>query len=228
VHRTVVALTICLAIAPHAVDAQALTVNSASGSGDCSGTSFHQGSDASGRYLAAEWAAASQFPVPINRGRVRCMIRYNVTVPAGYRIVIGVGSSAPTRMATAQLMALRLNGSTSRVLVESALAIDGGAASNASGTFTSGPMTSAVLAQDRPSGSATLESICATSTKTSFLITAVADAATASNYVVPWPPEPYAQREVASMSSYRLFYSVAACAPGRTAIPQAEVIRPPR
>jgi hypothetical protein len=228
VYRTGIALTLCLAAASRPVEAQALTLASANAVGDCTGTSFHQGSDASGRYLAAEWAAASQFPVPINRGRVRCTIRYSVSVPAGYRIVIGGGTSAPTRMATAQLNPLRLNGSTSGALVESALSIDAGAVTTASGSSSGGPMTSAFLTQERSASAASLESVCATATKTSFLITAVADAATASNYVVPWPPEPYAQREVASMSSYRLFYNVVACATGRTAVPQTEVIKPSR
>ena len=220
-------VAVVLALAPSLVRAQALSLTTASASGDCTGTSFNQAADASGKFLAAEWAGAGQFPVAINRGRVRCSIRFNVTVPAGYRIVVGGGNAVATRMAIVQLSPLRLNGTTSRALAETAVSMDGGMATSATAATSNGVMTSASLAQDRSPTAPPLESACATAAKTSFVIGAVLDVATASNYVVPWPPEPYADRETASMSSVRLFYGVVSCAPTRTAVPQADaLVRP--
>jgi hypothetical protein len=87
--------------------AQSLTLTAASASGDCSGTSFHQSSGPPGRYLAAEWPVADQFPAPINRGRIRCTIRYTVTVPTGHRLAPGGMSGNVNRVALAQLPSLR-------------------------------------------------------------------------------------------------------------------------
>jgi hypothetical protein len=220
--RSGVAVTLALVLAPALARAQALSLTAAMASGDCTGTTFSQAADVSGRFLAVDWAVAGQFAVPINRGRVRCNIRLTVTIPAGHRIVVGGANGVANRMAIAQLSPLRLNGTTSRVLVESVVSIDGGTPTSASGATSGGVMTFASLAQERPVSTASLESACATATKTSFLIGAVVDAATASNYVVPWPPEPYVDRESASASSYRLFYSVVSCAPTRTAVPPTE------
>ncbi|MCC7053261.1 MAG: hypothetical protein IT355_08315 [Gemmatimonadaceae bacterium] len=208
-----------LVLAPAVARAQSLSLTGGMSSGDCSGTSYHQAADASGRYVAAEWAVASQFPVPANRGRVRCVVRFTVTVPAGHRLVLGGGSGLPARLATAQFSALRLNGTSARVLVEAGVAIDAGAASMVSGMISGGPLTFANLALEQPAGAPAPQGVCATAAKGSFQVTAAVDAATASDYVVPWPPEPYAEREVSAMGGLRLFYSVVPCPTTRSVLP---------
>lgn len=208
-----------LLLAPAIARAQSLSLVAVTSSGDCSGASFHQAADASGRYIAAEWAVADGFPVAVNRGRVRCSLRMTVTVPSGYKLVVGGATGAPNRLALARFTPMRLNGASSHALVESAFALDNGSAISASSSTDGGPMTAAALGLDRANTSSPLESVCATATKTSFLLTATVDAATASNYVAPWPPEPYEERERSSMGSVRMFYSVSPCAPTRTAVP---------
>jgi hypothetical protein len=217
-HRPGIMLALCLASVPCITRAQSVTLSTANASGDCTGTSFHQAADASGKFLAAEWAAASEFPVGVNRGRVRCSIRFNVTVQAGFKIVPGGGSGNANRIAVAQLAPLRLNGSTSGILAESATSIDNGTPSTASAIVSGGPATMAMLALDRPASAPSLQSACSTPAKNTFQLSTIVDVATASNYIIPWPPEPYAERETASMGSVRLFYTVVPC--GRSAIPQ--------
>lgn len=221
-----VVLGLCLALVPSIARSQSLSLTTANASGDCTGTSFHQAADASGKYLAAEWAGAGQFPIGINRGRVRCTIRFNVTMQTGYKLVPGGGSGNANRMAIAQVPYLRLNGAASGVLIESAISIDAGVPATAAAVMNGGPTTSASLVQDRPAGSPAFESVCSTTAKSAFQITAVVDIATASNYVIPWPPEPYAQRETASMGGYRLFYTVVPCAPSRSVGAEVPAIRP--
>jgi hypothetical protein len=225
VYRPRMALGLVLACAPALVNAQSASITSANATGDCTGTSFMQSADASGKYFSVEWAVAGQFPIAINRGRTRCTARITVSVQPGYRLLPGGGNGLATRLARVQASPLRLNGSTSGVLIESTVSIDNGAPATASQTITGGAMTMATMLLDRPAGSTAIESACSSATKSTFLMTAVIDVAASSNYVVPWPPEPYADRETASMSMHRLFYTVAPCAT-RTAVPQAESIRP--
>ena len=225
-HRPAVVLALFLALAPSAARAQSLSLTTANASGDCTGTSFHQAADASGKYLAAEWAGAGQFPIGINRGRLRCTIRFNVTMQTGYKLVPGGGSGNANRLAIVQMMPLRLNGSSSGVLAESAISIDAGGPATAAAVMNGGPTTAAGLVQDRPAGSPAFESVCSTTTKSTFQVNAVVDVAAASNYVIPWPPEPYAQRETASMAGYRLFYTVVPCAPSRSVGAEIPAIRP--
>ena len=201
-----------LAGASSLAQAQSMSLTAGNASGDCNGTSFSQGADASGKFLSIEWAGAGQFPIPINRGRVRCSIRLTVTVQTGYKLVPGGAMATPNRLAIAQVMPLRLNGATSGVLIESAIAIDNGTPATAGHVTSGGPMTSAGLLVDRSSSSPVLESACSTAAKSTFQMSAVVDMAAASNYVVPWPPEAYAERETASMSYVRLFYNVVPCA----------------
>lgn len=219
-------LALALAAAPADGRAQSISISSANAVGDCSGTSFYQSSDAGGKFVAADWAVPSQYAVGVNRGRVRCTIRFNVTVPVGHKLVPGGGSGLAHRLASAQLSPVRLNGGTTGVLVESAISIDAGGAATASALINGGPTTGASLIQDRAVGSLAVESVCSTATKSTFQLTAVLDAATASSYVVPWPPEPYAQRETASMRAYRLYYTVVPCAPSRAAAAEAVTLRP--
>jgi hypothetical protein len=151
------------------------------------------------------------------------VITYYVAVQTGHKLVPGGATGAPNRMATAQLTPMRLNGSTSRVLVESAFAVDNVPGPTASASLANnGPLTSASLGVDRPASAPSFESVCSTATKSTFILRATVDAATASNYVMPWPPEPYAERETASMGGFRLFYTVVPCAPTRSAAPAAE------
>lgn len=217
-HRPGIIFALLLASLPCIARAQSLSLTTATATGDCNGTSFHQAADASGKFLAAEWAVASEFPVGINRGRVRCSIRFNVTVQAGFKIVPGGGSGNVNRIAVVQMAPLRLNGSTTGVLAESATSIDNGMPSIASALQNGGPTTMAMLGLDRAASAPSLQSACSTTVKNTFQISSVVDVAAASNYVVPWPPEPYAERETASMASVRVFYNVAPC--GRSAIPQ--------
>ncbi len=209
-------LAVCLALVPSVASAQSLSLTTANAAGDCSGTSFYQAADASGKYLAGGWAAAGQFPVGVNRGRARCTLRFNVTMTPGFKLVPGGGSGNVNRMATSQFLQLRLNGASSQLLVESAIAIDAAGPVTASAMQSGGPATFASVALDRPTGSPMFESACATAAKTTFQVSVILDAATASNYVIPWPPEPYAQREAASLGEYRLFYNVVPCAPSRS------------
>ena len=221
------ALALTLLLLPARMCAQSLSLAAATASGDCTGTSFHQSADASGKYIAAEWAVPGQFAMGINRGRSRCTIRYTVTLPVGYKLLPGGMSGNANRMILGQVSHLRLNGSASGVLVESAVAIDMGAPVTITALANGGAMNGATLALERPSGSSPFESACATAAKTSFQWTTVLDAAAASNYVVPWPPEPYAQREMASMAGARMFYTLVPCAPTRTAVPaQGAILRP--
>jgi hypothetical protein len=196
---------------PLAVRAQSLSLSTASASGDCTGTSFSQMTDASGRFLSAGWAAPNQFPVGVNRGRVRCVVRWNISIPAGYKFVPGGSAGSPTRIANASFLSLRLNGASSRALVESTLSIDGRISMTSAAMMSGGPSTAGLLPLDRDAASPTGESGCATAAKTTFQIGMTVDAATASNYVIPWPPEPYAERETASMGEVRLFYTLVAC-----------------
>lgn len=223
-HGLVVGLL--LACAPAVSQAQSVSLASANVSGDCTATSFHQGADASGKYLAAEWAVAGQFPVGVNRGRVRCTIRYTVTVPTGHKLVPGGMSGSAHRIALAQLSPLRLNGASTGILVESAFSIDVGAPVNTTATYNSGPQTGATLSLDRAVGAPAFESVCSTASKSSFQLSAALELATASNYVMPWPPEPYAEREQASVRGYRLFYTVVPCPTVRTAVPSGLTERP--
>ncbi len=210
--RPGVMFALLFASVPSVAAAQSLSITAGSASGDCTGTSFSQAADASGRFLAADWAAAGQFPIPINRGRVRCNIRFTVTMQTGYKLVVGGGNGNANRMAIAQMAPLRLNGASSGVLIESNIAIDNGTPTAGGSVANGGTMTFAALTVDRASSAAPLESACATTAKSTFQVSSVVDLAAASNYVVPWPPEPYADRETASMSTYRLFYSVVPCA----------------
>ena len=223
--RTIVPALLC-ALAPSLVGAQALSLTGVTSSGDCAPASFHQSSGPSGKYIAAEWAAASGFPVPINRGRVRCVLRMTVAVPVGHKVVVGSATAAPTLMAVTQFSPLQLRGAASRALVSAALSVDTGTPVTGTAMAASGPMTTAGVNLDRPPASAAPEGVCATAAKSSFIITAAVDAATASDYVVPWPPEPYEQREVASLGSVRLFYAVVPCPPTRTA-PSGRAVLPP-
>jgi hypothetical protein len=216
-HRAGALSLVWLALAPAVAQPQSLSLSTASASGDCTGTSFHQAADASGKYVAAEWAVAGQFPIGINRGRGRCTIRLNVAVTPGFKLVPGGGNGNANRLALAQVPYLRLNGASTGVLVESTVSIDAGAGATAAATTNGGPTNGTVLSQDRPAGSPPFESVCSTASKSAFQITAVVDVAAASNYVVPWPPEPYAQRETAAMGGYRFFYTVVPCAPTRSA-----------
>ena len=223
--RTILALVLLLL--PAAMRAQALSLAAATASGDCTGTSFHQSADASGKYIAAEWAVPGQFALGINRGRSRCTIRYTVTLPVGYKFQPGGMSGNANRMILGQVSHLRLSGSVTGVLVESAVSIDMGTPLTISAMANGGAMNGTNLALERPSSSPIFESACATAAKTSFQWTTVLDAAAASNYVVPWPPEPYAQREMASMAGARMFYTLVPCAPTRTAVPaQGATLRP--
>ena len=224
--RSTVICALSLALAPSLALAQSLSITSANGSGDCTGTSFHQAADASGRYVAAEWAVAGQFPIGVNRGRARCTLRFNVAVTQGYKIVAGGGSGLANRVGIVQMTHLRLNGATSGVLVESSIALDNAAETTASAMINGGPMTGSNLNLDRPTGSTAYESACSTAAKSTFQLSAIVDAATASNYVIPWPPEPYAQRETASMGGVRLFYSVIPCGPSRSAGAEIPVVKP--
>ncbi len=215
-NRSCLTFAVALLCAPVMAGAQALSLSAGNAGGDCTGTSFSQMADASGRYLSAGWAAPTQFPVGVNRGRVRCVIRWTVTIPAGYKFVPGGGAGSPTRIANAFFLGLRLNGATSRALVESTLSIDATGAMKAAAMMSGGPTTGGLLPLDRDAASAVVEGSCATPTKTSFQVSLTVDAATASNYVIPWPPEPYADRETASMGEIRLFYSLAACTTRRS------------
>ncbi len=210
--RPGVVLAMLFAGASSVAQAQSVSITAGSASGDCSGTSFSQAADASGKFLSAEWAVAGQFPIAVNRGRVRCTIRFTVAVQTGYKLVPGGGSGNANRMANAQVSPLRLNGATSAVLIESAMAIDNGMPVIASSVSSGGPMSMQILPVDRAASGPLLESVCSTTAKSTFQVSAVVDVAAASNYVVPWPPEPYAERETASMSTFRLFYNVVPCA----------------
>ncbi len=211
--RTGVLFVLLLACAPSVVvQAQSLSITAGTASGDCNGTSFSQAADASGKFLSAEWAGAGQFPIAINRGRVRCNIRFTVTMQTGYKLVPGGGNGNANRMAIAQVAPLRLNGAASGVLIESSISIDNGTPSAGGSVATGGTMTFAALTVDRAASSAPLESACSTTAKSTFQVSAVVEMAAASNYVVPWPPEPYAERETASVSTYRLLYNVVPCA----------------
>lgn len=216
--RSRIAVTLLLAVSSQVAGAQSLTLSAGTFSGDCTGTSFHQSGGPSGKYLAAEWAGASGFPTTINRGFVRCMIRLSVAVQTGYKLVTGTAVGGTTRLALAQFSPLRLNGAASHVLIETSVSIDNGAPATASAPISSGPMTSASLALDRPANATAIESVCSTATKSTFQLSAQVDAAAASNYVSPWPPEPYSERETASVQSVRLFYTVVPCST-RTAVP---------
>lgn len=207
-----VVLAFLLAASPSIAQAQSLSLTAGSATGDCSGSSFSQAADASGRFLSAEWAGAGQFPVGINHGRVRCSVRFTVTVQTGYKFVAGGGNGNAMRMAIAQLSPLRLNGAASAVLIESSIAIDNGTPASSGSGANGGVMTFAALTVDRAASSTPLESACSTTAKSTFQVSALVELAAASNYVVPWPPEPYADRETASMSTYRLFYNVVPCA----------------
>lgn len=213
---TLVSVLLLGALAPALSQAQSLSLTTANASGDCAGTSFAQMADASGRFLTAEWAVASGFPVGVNRGRVRCTLRWNVTVQAGFKLVPGGAGGNPNRMAHAFVTPLRLNGSSSRMLVEAAIAVDAMPSSNAAASLSGGPTTSGMLMVERPAGSPTLEGACSTAAKSTFQLTAVVDAATASNYVIPWPPEPFGEREMASMGAFRMYYTVIPCATTRS------------
>lgn len=210
--RRGVIVSILLAGASSLAPAQSVSITTGTASGDCNGTSFSQAADASGKFLSAEWAVAGQFPIAINRGRVRCSIRMTVTVQTGYRIVPGGGSGNANRIAIAQVSPLRLNGAASGVLIESAVSIDNGTPVTAGSVSNGGPMTMQMLPVDRAANSPPLESVCSTTAKSTFQVSSVVDLAAASNYIVPWPPEPYGARETASMASYRLFYTVVPCA----------------
>lgn len=226
--RVVAAHVVALSVVPSFAAAQTVSLASAMATGDCTGTSFYQSSDASGKFLAADWAADNAFAVDVNHGRRRCTLKFTVTVPVGYKLTIGGGNTLPLRAATAMLSPLRLNGSVSRLLVESAISIDGSAPAGAGATLTGGTFTSpATLSQDRPTGSPAFESACATASKTTFQVSAVVEAAAASNYVVPWPPEAYADREAAGVRMYRLFYGTASCAPAPRSVGASESVRPP-
>ncbi len=224
--RPAVIFALSLAVAPSIAVAQSLSITSAIATGDCNGTSFNQSADASGKYVAAEWAVAGQFPIGVNRGRARCALWCNVAVAQGYKILLGGGSGLATRVGIAQMTHLRLNGGTSAMLVESSISIDNAGAATAAATINGGPTTSMNLMLDRPTGSAASESACSTAAKNTFQLSAIVDAATASNYVIPWPPEPYAQRETASMGGVRLFYSVIPCAPSRSVGVDVPVVKP--
>ncbi len=224
--RPTVMIALSLALVPSIAFAQSLSITSANGTGDCTGTSFHQSADASGKYVAAEWAVAGQFPIGVNRGRARCTLRFNVAVTQGYKLVAGGGSGIANRMGIAQMSYLRLNGGTTGMLVESSISIDNAAAATAATTLNGGPTTGISLNLDRPTGSAAYESACSTAAKSTFQLSAIVDAATASNYVIPWPPEPYAQRETASMGGVRLFYSVSLCAPSRSPGAEIPLVKP--
>ncbi|MBC7844013.1 MAG: hypothetical protein H7099_16955 [Gemmatimonadaceae bacterium] len=210
--RRGIAFIMLLAAAPCVAQGQSLSITAGSATGDCGGTSFSQAADASGKFLSAEWAGAGQFPIAINRGRVRCTIRFTVTMQTGYKLVPGGGNGNPMRLAIAQLAPLRLNGATSGALIESTVAIDNGTPTTGGSMANGGTMTFAALTVDRAATSASLESACSTTAKSTFQVNAVVDLAAASNYVVPWPPEPYAERETASISTYRLYYNVVPCA----------------
>lgn len=224
--RQGIVIGLLLACAPAMVSAQSLSLNTATTSGDCTGTSFHQNTDASGRYLAAEWAVAGQFPVPVNRGRVRCTVKVNVQVQTGYKIALGGMSGNSSRMALTQFAPLRLNGASAGILVESSYAFDAGTPVTASAISNSGPTIGGSLVAERPAGAPVFESVCSTATKSTFQISTTIEVAAASNYVAPWPPEPYAERETANMGGYRLFYTVVPCPTGRTAAPSGLSIRP--
>ena len=200
-------------------NAQSLSLTAGTFSGDGSGTSIHQAADASGKYVAAEWAVANEFPVAINRGFVRCVLRAMVTVQTGYKLVPGTAAGSVTRLAIAQFAPLRLNGAVSHVRIETAVSIDNGAPATAASNTSSGPMSGATLSLDRPADAPAIEGACSTATKSTFQLIAQVDAAAASNYVSPWPPEPYAGREVSSVGSVRLFYTVLPCTT-RSAVPQ--------
>lgn len=210
--RPRVAFALLLACLPSIAPAQSLSITGGTASGDCTGTSFSQAADASGRFLSAEWAAAGQFPIAINRGRVRCNIRFTVSMQTGYKLVLGGGNGNANRVAIAQLSPLRLNGATSGVLIESSIAIDNATPATGGSVANGGTMTFATITVDRAATASPSESVCSTAAKSTFQVSAVVDLASASNYVVPWPPEPYAERETASMSTYRLFYNVVPCA----------------
>lgn len=224
--RRMLVAGLVMVCAAESLHAQALALASANATGDCTGTSFHQGADASGKYLAAEWAVAGQFPLEVNRGRVRCTIRYTVTVPTGHKLVPGGMSGSAHRVALAQLSPLRLNGASTGVLVESAYSIDAGGPASTTAVLNGGPRSSATLSQDRAVGAPAFESTCSSASKSSFQLSAVVEIAAASNYTSPWPPEPYGDREQASLRSYRLFYTIVPCPTGRTALPAAEIERP--
>jgi len=216
VYRSGLLFAVTLLWSPVAVRAQTLSLTTANATGDCAGTSFSQMADASGRFLSAGWASPNQFPVGVNRGRARCVVRWNITIPAGYKFVPGGGAGSPTRLANASFLGLRLNGASSRALVESTLSIDGRVSMMAAAMMSGGPSTASMLPLDRAAASPTVESACATPTKTTFQITMTVDVATASDYVIPWPPEPYAEREAAAMGEVRLFYTLAACTTRRS------------
>lgn len=215
-NRSCLMFAAALLCGPVTVHAQALSLTAANASGDCTSASFSQQADASGRFLSAGWAAPSQFPVGVNRGRVRCVIRWTISIPAGYKFVPGGGAGSPVRIANTSFLSLRLNGASSRALVESTLSVDGTGSMKAAAMMSGGPTTAGLLTLDRDTATPLVESICATPTKTSFQIGMTVDAATASNYVMPWPPEPYADRETASMGEVRLFYTLAACTTRRS------------
>ena len=209
--RSGVVFALLVACAPTVAQSQSLSITGGNASGDCTGTSFSQAADASGKFLSAEWASAGQFPIGINHGRVRCTIRFLVTIQTGYKLVPGGGNGNANRMAIAQVTPLRLNGAASGVLIESNIAIDNGTPTAGGSVANGGTMTFAALTVDRAASSSPLESACSTTAKSTFQVSAVVDLAAASNYVVPWPPEPYADRETASMSTYRMYYNVVPC-----------------
>ena len=217
-HRSRSVVTLLLVFAPRVAGAQSVSLTAGTYSGDCAGTSFHQAADASGKYVAAEWAVANEFPVAINHGFVRCLLRVTVTVQAGYKLVPGTAAGSVARLAIVQFAPLRLNGAASHVRVETAVSIDNGAPTTAASETSGGPMTGAGLALDRPADTLGVESVCSTAAKSTFLLLAQVDAAAASNYVTPWPPEPWVDRERASLGSVRLFYTVVPCTT-RSALP---------
>jgi hypothetical protein len=223
--RPEVVLVIALALLSSTAGAQSLSLTTANASGDCTGTSFYQAADAGGKYLAGGWAAPVQFPVGVNRGRVRCTLKFNVTMQPGFKLVPGGGYGNANRVANAQFLQFRLNGASSQALIESAISIDATGPATAMAMMNGGPATAASMALERPTGSPVFESVCSTAAKSMFQISVVLDAATASNYTIPWPPEPYGQREGASMGEYRLFYNVVPCAT-RSASTEGVTLRP--
>ncbi len=223
--RPQVVLAITLALLSSAAGAQSFSLTAANASGDCTGTSFHQSADAGGKFLAGGWAAPVEFPVGVNRGRFRCTLKFNVTMQPGFKLVPGGGYGNANRIANAQFLQLRLNGSSSQALIESAVSIDATGPATATAMMTGGPATFGSMALVRPTGSPAFESVCSTASKSTFQISVVLDAAAASNYTVPWPPEPYGQRESASMGEYRLFYNVVPCAT-RSAAAEGVTLRP--
>lgn len=159
-----------------------------------------------------------KFGVLPNQGRAQCTAQLLVTVPAHTQFTLAdykQNYAPPVPLQAGQAMFTgRLNGSTSKALVDFSWAIPAAppVTLNRAYNYTGGSVGWNNTLGDfvLPANTVLPFSACSSQATTQTIALTI-DLAAASNYVIPWPPQPFAQNERLMLNAIRIGAKWQAC-----------------